>query len=156
MASFIWIVIFLRTVTNKGTITHPIKQVLVAQEMVKLLQVSPATSWKSFDLSPTQNQFESFMLLTIPSRIKALHFSFSEKIYPQTWLWQGSFFWEGHGLHDFHEVSAEPLLNIKELHKLAVFISNHTISIWFNRILFLLHKIKVWLRNSLGDTVQMQ
>ena len=65
--------------TNKGTITHPIKQVLVAQEMVKLLQVSPATPWKSFDLSPTQNQFESLMLLTIPSRIKALHFSFSEK-----------------------------------------------------------------------------
>ena len=65
--------------TNTGTITHPIKQVLVAQEMVKLLQVSPATSWKSFDLSPTQKQFESLMLLTILSRIKALGFSFSEK-----------------------------------------------------------------------------
>lgn len=65
--------------TNTGTITHPIKQVLVAQEMVKLLQVSPATSWKSLDFSPTQNQFESLTLLTIPSRIKAPHFSFSEK-----------------------------------------------------------------------------
>lgn len=63
---------------NRGTITHPIKQVLVAQEMVKLLQVSPATSWKSFDLSPTQNQFESLMLLTIPSRIKALRFSLTQ------------------------------------------------------------------------------
>jgi len=53
---------------NMGTIPPPIGQLVFAQEMVKLQQVTPGTSWKCFDLSSIQKQLESFVLLTTPLR----------------------------------------------------------------------------------------
>lgn len=53
---------------NMGTIPHPIEQLVFAQEMVKLQQVTPVTSWKCFDLSSILKQLESFVLLTTPLR----------------------------------------------------------------------------------------
>lgn len=59
---------------NMGTIPHPIGQLVFAQEMVKLQQVTPGTSWKCFDLSSIQKQLESFVLLTTPLRAEPQHY----------------------------------------------------------------------------------
>lgn len=59
---------------NMGTIPYPIEQLVFAQEMVKLQQVTPGTSWKCFDLSSIQKQLESFVLLTTPLRAEPQYY----------------------------------------------------------------------------------
>lgn len=59
---------------NMGTIPHPIEQLVFAQEMVKLQQVTPVTSWKCFDLSSILKQLESFVLLTTPLRAEPQYY----------------------------------------------------------------------------------
>lgn len=61
---------------NMGTITRPIEQLVFAQEMVKLQQVTPVTSWKCFDLSSILKQLESFVLLTTPIRAEPQYYLF--------------------------------------------------------------------------------
>lgn len=57
-----------------GTTPHPIEQLVFAQEMVKLQQVTPVTSWKCFDLSSILKQLESFVLLTTPLRAEPQYY----------------------------------------------------------------------------------
>jgi len=59
---------------NMGTIPHPIEQLVFAEEMVKLQQVTPVTSWKCFDLSSILKQLESFVLLTTPLRAEPQYY----------------------------------------------------------------------------------
>lgn len=59
---------------NMGTLPHPIEQLVFAQEMVKLQQVTPVTSWKCFDLSSILKQLKSFVLLTTPLRAEPQYY----------------------------------------------------------------------------------